>query len=145
MARSVKVEVADNNSTRGDHILHEQEYNTGHGISVIPDEIRGEIRREPSQPKIQQGPILYLLLEGSLGRNGAVSVLSVQTSPQPSQPAHRGGAEADPGYAPPQSKPWYGGAVAPPAAAGVYPPPGELVPGYAQTGTFPSSRQEGGI
>ena len=33
MARSVKVEVADNNSTRGDHILHEQEYNTGHGIS----------------------------------------------------------------------------------------------------------------
>ena len=44
-ASSVKVEVADNNSTKGGHILHAQEYNTGHGISAIPDEVRGEIRR----------------------------------------------------------------------------------------------------
>lgn len=43
-ASSVKVEVADNNSTRGGHILHEQEYNTGHGVSAIPDEVRGKIR-----------------------------------------------------------------------------------------------------
>ena len=43
----VKVEVVKNNSTKGDHILHEQEYNTGHGISTIPDEIRGEIRCQP--------------------------------------------------------------------------------------------------
>ena len=52
-ATSVIVEVADNNCTRGDHILHEQEYNTGHGVSAIPDEVRGEIRREPRQPEVQ--------------------------------------------------------------------------------------------
>ena len=51
-ASSVKVGVADNNLTRGGHILHEQEYNTGHGIPAIPDEICGEIRREPSQPEV---------------------------------------------------------------------------------------------
>ena len=39
-ASSVKVGVADNNLTRGGHILHEQEYNTGHGVSAIPDEVR---------------------------------------------------------------------------------------------------------
>ena len=33
-ASSVIVGVADNNLTRGGHILHEQEYNTGHGISA---------------------------------------------------------------------------------------------------------------
>lgn len=31
MASSVKVEVADNNSTRGDHILHEQMTYSGQG------------------------------------------------------------------------------------------------------------------
>ena len=41
-ASSVIVGVADNNLTRGGHILHEQEYNTGHGISAIPDEVCGE-------------------------------------------------------------------------------------------------------
>ena len=51
-ASSVKVGVADNNLTRGGHILHEQEYNTGHGISAIPDEVRGEIRRQPGQPEV---------------------------------------------------------------------------------------------
>ena len=39
-ASSVIVGVADNNLTRGGHILHEQEYNTGHGVSAIPDEVR---------------------------------------------------------------------------------------------------------
>ena len=51
-ASSVKVGVADNNLTRGGHILHEQEYNTGHGISAIPDEVRGEIRRQPGKPEV---------------------------------------------------------------------------------------------
>ena len=39
--------VADNNYTRGGHILHEQEYNTGHGVSAISDEICREVRRQP--------------------------------------------------------------------------------------------------
>ena len=67
MASSVIVEVADNNKTKGDHILHEQKYNTRHGVSAIPDEVRGEIRRQPGQPKVQQEPLLYLFLESPLG------------------------------------------------------------------------------
>ena len=67
MASSVIVEVADNNKTKGDHILHEQKYNTRHGVSAIPDEIHREIRRQPSQPKVQQKPLLHLFLESPLG------------------------------------------------------------------------------
>ena len=51
-ASSVKVELLHNNLTRGGHILHEQEYNTGHGVSAIPDEVRGEIRRQPGKPEV---------------------------------------------------------------------------------------------
>ena len=51
-ASSVKVELLHNNLTRGDHILHEKEYNTGHGISAIPDEVHRKIWRQPSQPEI---------------------------------------------------------------------------------------------
>ena len=45
--------------------------------------------------------------------------LPVPAAPQPSKPAHRSGAEADPGYAPPQSQPGHGGAVAQAAAEGL--------------------------
>ena len=48
-AKSVKVELPHNNLTKGGHILHEQEYNTGHGVQAILNEIRGEIRRQPCQ------------------------------------------------------------------------------------------------
>lgn len=37
-ASSGIVEIAEHNCTRGGHILYEQEYNTGHGISAIPNE-----------------------------------------------------------------------------------------------------------
>ena len=114
-ASSVKVGVADNNLTRGGHILHEQEYNTRHGISAIPNEIRGEIRRQPRQPEVQQEPVVYLLLESPLGWNSGLFGLPVQTASQPSQPAYRGRAEADPRYAPPQPQHGYGGTVAPSA------------------------------
>ena len=110
-----KVGVGDNNCTRGGHILHEQEYNTGHGISAIPDKVYGEIRRQPGQPKIQQEPVVYLLLERPLGRDGGVPGLPVSAAPQSSQPAHRSGAEADPGHAPPESYHGHGGTVAPAA------------------------------
>ena len=39
-ASSVIVGVADHNLTRGGHILHEQEYNTRHGVSAILNDIR---------------------------------------------------------------------------------------------------------
>ena len=67
MASSVIVEVANNNETRGDHILHEKQYNTRHGVSAIPDEVCRKIRRQPGQPKVQQKPVVYLLLESPLG------------------------------------------------------------------------------
>ena len=101
MASSDKVELPHNNLMRGGHILHEQAYSTGHGVSAIPDEIRGELRGQPRQPEVQQEPVVHLLLEDPLGRDGAVPGLPVQTPAQPSQSAHGGGAEADPGYAPP--------------------------------------------
>ena len=142
---SVIVEVADNNCTRGGHILHEQEYNTGHGIPAIPDKICRKIWRQPSQPEIQQEPVVHLLLESTLGWNGGVFGLSVQTAPQPSQSAHRGGDEADSGHAPPQSKSGYGGAVAPAAATGLHPPPGEPVPGNEKAGAVPTQREETGL
>ena len=47
-----------------------------------------------------------------------LSGLPVQAAPQPSQTAHRSGAEADPGSAPQEPQAGYGGAVAPAAAAG---------------------------
>ena len=100
-ASSVKVESPHNNLTRGGHILHEQEYNTGHGVSAIPDEIRREIRRQPGQPKVQQEPLVHLLLEGPLGWECGVPGLSVPAAPQPPKPAHRGRTEVDPGHAPP--------------------------------------------
>ena len=85
-----RVGVGDNNSTRGGHILHEQEYNTGHGISAIPDEVCGEIWRQPCQPEVQQEPVVHLLLEGALEWDTGVAGLSVKTATQPPQPAHRG-------------------------------------------------------
>ena len=142
MASSDKVELPHNNLTRGGHILHEQAYNTRHGVSAIPDAIRGKIWCEPSRPEVQQEPVVHLLLEDPLGRDGAVPGLPVQTPAQPSQSAHRGGSEADPGYAPQKPQVRYGGTVAPPAAAGLYPPPGELVPGHAQAGAVPAGREE---
>ena len=120
-ASSVKVEVADNNLMRGGHILHEDEYNTGHGISAIPDEICGEIRRQPRQPEVQQEPVVHLLLEGPLGWDSGIFSLSVQTAPQPPKPAHRGGAETDPGYAPQEPQARHGGAVGPAEAKRLWP------------------------
>ena len=133
MASSVKVELPDNNVDERGHILHEQEYNTGHDVSAILDEVRREIRRKPRQPEIQQESVIHLLLEGPLGWDSAIPGLPIPAATQPSQPAHTGRAEADPGYASPQSKPGYGGAVAQAAAERLYPPPRESVPGYAQT------------
>ena len=142
-ASSVIVGVADNNLTRGGHILHEQEYNTGHGVSAIPDEVRGEIRRQPCQPGIiRAGRTSHLLLESLLGWKRGIPGLPVPTAPQTSQPARRGGAEADPGHAPPQSRPEYGGIVAPAAATRLHPPPEEPVPGDEETGTIPIESEE---
>ena len=140
-ATSVIVEVASNNRTRGGHILHEQEYNTGHGVSAIPDEVRGETRRQTSQPEVQQEPLVHLLLEGALGWHTGVIGVPLPAAPQPSQPAHRGGAEADLGHAPEKSQVGYGGAVAPAAAARLHPPPGEPVPGNEKAGAVPAERE----
>ena len=80
-ASSVIVELPHTNCTRGDHILHEQEYNTGHAVSAIPDEVRRKIWRQPGQPEIQQKPVVYLLLEGALERDTRVIGLPVPSAP----------------------------------------------------------------
>ena len=93
-ASSVKVELQNKDLTRGGYVLHEQEYNTGHGISEIPDGICGEIRREPCQPEVQQEPVIYLLLESPLGWECSIPCLPVSAAPRPPQPAYGGGAKA---------------------------------------------------
>ena len=67
MVSWVIVKLPHQTSPKGDHIPHEQEYNTRHGISAIPNEICGEIRCQPRQPEVQQKPVVYLLLETALG------------------------------------------------------------------------------
>ena len=141
-ASSVKVELPHTNCTRGGHILHEQEYNTGQGISAIPDEVRGETRRQASQPEVQQEPLVHLLLEGALGLHTGVIGLPVPAAPQTPEPAYRGRAEANPGHAPQKSQTWHGGAVARSAAAGLHPPPGKPVPGHEKAGPVPTGREE---
>ena len=79
-ALSVKVELSHNNLTKGGHILHEQEYNTGHGVQTILNEVCGEIRREPGQPEVQQKQVVYLFLAGPLGRKCVVLGLPIPTA-----------------------------------------------------------------
>ena len=141
-ASSVIVELPHTNCRRGDHILHEQEYNTRHGIPAIPDEVCGEIRRQPGQPEIQQEPVVHLLLESPLGWKRGIPGLPVPAAPQPPQPAHGSGVEADPGHAPQEPPPRHGGTVAPAAAAGLHPPTGEPVPGHEKAGPVPVEREE---
>ena len=81
MASSDKVELPHNNLMRGGHILHEQAYNTRHGVSAIPDEIRGELRGQPRQPEVQQEPVVYLLLEDPLGWNSGLFSLPIPAAP----------------------------------------------------------------
>ncbi len=72
---------------RWDHIrLHGQEYNTGHGVLVFPDEICGATWY---QLEVQQEPFVHLLLENSLKTEwrGFCSVPVVPTVPLPNQRA----------------------------------------------------------
>ena len=60
---------------KGDHIPHEQKYNTRHGLSAIPNEVHREIRRQPRQPEVQQEPVVHLFLEAALERKCGVPCL----------------------------------------------------------------------
>ena len=100
-----KVEFPHNNLTKGDHISHEQEYNTGHGIPAISHEVRRKIRRQPRQSEIQQEPVVHLLLEAALGWKCGIPCLSVQAASQPSKPAYGSRTETHPGHAPQKSNP----------------------------------------
>ena len=137
-----KVELLHHNSLKGDHIPHEKEYNTRHGISAIPNEVRREIRRQPRQSEVQQEPVVHLLLEAALGRKCGVPGLPVQTPPQPSQPAHGGRAEAHPRHAPQEPDPRHDRTLAPPAAARLYTLSGESVPCHAQNGSLPRRKAQ---
>ncbi len=67
--------------------------------------------------KYNQVPVLYLLLAGSRGWECKILDLSVPASSQPSKPAYRSRAEANPRYAVPQSTARSCGVVAPPETA----------------------------
>lgn len=65
---SAKAESTHKTNLRGDHILHEKGYSTGHGIPAISDEIRGEVRCKPRRPQKQQKPVEHLLPAAAPGR-----------------------------------------------------------------------------
>ena len=131
MVSWVIVKLPHQTSPKGDHIPHEQKYNTRHGLSAIPNEVHREIRRQPRQPEVQQEPVVHLFLEAALGRKCGIPCLPVQTPPQPSQPAHGGRAETHSRHAPQKSQTGHDRTVAPSAAARLHPLSGELVPYYA--------------
>ena len=83
-----------NSSERKCPFLYEQ-HNTGHEVQTIPFELRPEIRSQPSQQKIQQEPILHLLLAETMGRYGRFDRMPVKTSSPASPPAYRTRAEVD--------------------------------------------------
>ena len=122
-ALSDKVELPHNNLTKGGHILHEKEYNTGDGISAIPNEVCLKIWCKSSQSEIQQESVIYLLLACAVGWKRRVFGLPVTPSSPSSKAAHRCRIEADSGYAAPQPQAGDGGAVAPAEAARLYPSP----------------------
>ena len=96
-AKSVLVELR-HKTDREEHLLHEK-YNTKHEVSAIPDELCGKIWSEGSQPEVQPRPVIHLLLAETVGRNGRVAPLPLQTPAQPSQPAYGRRTEADPQHA----------------------------------------------
>lgn len=53
MVSWVIVKLSHQTSPKGDHIPHEQEYNTRHGLSAIPNEVRREIRCQPRQSEVE--------------------------------------------------------------------------------------------
>ena len=139
MVSWVIVKLPHKTSPKGDHIPHEQKYNTRHGLSAIPNKVRREIRRQPCHPEVQQEAVVHLLLE--VAKCG-IPCLSVQTPAQPSKPAHGGRAEAHSRHAPQKSRTGHDRVLAPPASAGLHPLPGESVSHYAQNGHVSARKAE---
>lgn len=91
---SVKIELLHNNLTGGGHILHEQGYNTGRGVShslmkyVEKYGVSHACRNRKNQ-----------LLDGQVGWRNRIPGLAVTADPRPPQLAHRCRAETNLGYA----------------------------------------------
>ena len=54
--------------TSGKELTLRGNYNTGHEVQAIPNEVYGHLRSKQGQPEIQQSQILYILLAESMGR-----------------------------------------------------------------------------
>ena len=86
MVSWVIVKLPHQTSPKGDHIPHEQKYNTRHGLSAIPNEVHREIRRQPRQPEVQQEPVVHLFLEAALGwKCGSLACQSRRPHSHPNQ------------------------------------------------------------
>ena len=107
MVSRVIVKLPHQTSPKGDHIPHEQKYNTRHGLQAIPNEVRRKVRRQPRQPEIQQKPVVHLLLETALGWKCGILGLPVRTPAQSPKPAHRGRTEIHSCHAPQKSNAWH--------------------------------------
>lgn len=72
-----------------------------------------KVWREPGEPEIQQGAVIYLLLACPLGRQRGAPGLQVPTAPQPSKPTYGSRTEADPRHVAQDPGAWIDGVVAP--------------------------------
>ena len=104
--------------------------------------ISNEIQTDPSQPEVQQEPVIYLLLEETCGRKCGISGLPIPAPSQPSQTAHKSRAEADPGYASPESYPQPDWTVAASETTQLRPQAWEPVPRHAEAGHVSKVKEE---
>ena len=74
---------------------HEQN-NTRHEVSAIPIEVCKETWCSSREPKIQQRPVIHILLAKTIRRQPGIAGLSIAQATQPSEPAHRGRNQTHP-------------------------------------------------
>ena len=108
-----------NNKPEREVILHE-EYNPGHAVSSIPNAVRREKWREPSQQEVQQKPIVYLLLASPMGWESGISASTIEATAPSSEPTYGVRVDIDTGYAATKSQPWCCGIMAQTAKARLY-------------------------
>ena len=102
------------NANERSHTLHEQQYNTGHEVSAIPDEICKEVWRQACKPEVQQIALVHLLLAQAMGWNRRISGLSIQEAAQPSQTAYTRRTRSHLSHAPQKPEARSDGTLVPP-------------------------------
>lgn len=130
---SVMIELRDQSNERKCPLPHAQ-CNTGHALPAIPFGVRAEAWSQPSEPEVQQEPVVYLLLESAIRRDEGIAGRPIPPSTQSSEPAQAGGTEADSRHAQAESEVGHDRVLVEIEAARLYPSSGKPVPRHAKAG-----------